>query len=236
MTGLTQFILTRPTIVSSLLRESRHGENQAPASSAAHLPLLASLESMAELFVRYVDYNCTEAEAILFDEHKVGWLLLLLSRTILRNRSPCMLTCLLLLCSFQSVFVAWSQERRCPLGLDIIQAQLILCTYLHEALPPVVVQQDPTKEPCCCWWARLRDMWFIPAAVAGGVVPTMPEMSPYVMPTMPPSSDAGLVFAPADPAAGGSCAARPVLSVDLRSALIRTNQPAIVQGGEWPFL
>ncbi|KAA3677722.1 uncharacterized protein DEA37_0004276 [Paragonimus westermani] len=67
ITGLTGFILSRQncTVHNLLHRQTKIVSDSSCLSSA-----YAALEALADIFVRYVEYNCTAAEAIPVDENK----------------------------------------------------------------------------------------------------------------------------------------------------------------------
>ncbi|KAF7257552.1 hypothetical protein EG68_05245 [Paragonimus skrjabini miyazakii] len=73
ITGLTSFILSRQSCtLHSLLHRQTQIVNDSSCLSSAY----AALEALADIFVRYVEYNCTAAEAIPVDENKslfVSW-------------------------------------------------------------------------------------------------------------------------------------------------------------------
>ncbi|CAH8604796.1 unnamed protein product [Dicrocoelium dendriticum] len=204
--GLTNFILTRSSILSALLHRPLYSTETA---NTAYL----SLEALCDMFVRYIEYNCTAAEAIPIDENKsvfVAW-------------SPDRQCPLELDCIQAQLLLLTHLYDELP-----VNRPPDLFDQLDEDITTYYVGDKSA-------WARLRDLWFISSSQSGSqCFYKLPDLSPFVFPmpqfhcsefsrpdhfTFEPSTDGG--------------APRPCISNELRCRLIETNQEILIAGALW---
>ncbi|VDL91575.1 unnamed protein product [Schistocephalus solidus] len=147
-----------------------------------------SLEVIASIFVRDIDYYCTSAEAIPVDEKN-------------------------------SVFVAWSAERECPMELETLESHLVLLSCVPRGLA-VLAHSLPSPT---AWWIRLLDTWF---HRLDGDKPryAFPHMASLAATEETMRTPRGLLTF--NPATQSACPL--TLAPELRSAFLLTDQPQMV--------
>ncbi|KER30183.1 hypothetical protein T265_03337 [Opisthorchis viverrini] len=204
ITGLTSFVLRRPTILSALLhRQSKITVD----SSSSILTAYAGFESLADVFVRYLEYNCTAAEAIPVDENKSVFVTWSPERQC-PLEFDCIQAQLVLLTHIDSELPA---EKSSDMK-DLFDED-------------VTVDRVSTAS-----WFRLQNAWFLPDPEKPGAY-RLPQLSPLVFP-MPLYTGTDLDITTCHLSfqcqVGHTGSPVPHLSTELRCRLIQTNQVPLV--------
>ncbi|KAF5403594.1 hypothetical protein PHET_02832 [Paragonimus heterotremus] len=205
ITGLTDFILSRQ---SCTLHNLLHRQTKIISDSSCLSSAYAALEALADIFLRYVEYNCTAAEAIPVDENKsvfVSW--------SADRQCPLELDCI----QAQLILLTHTHPQ--------------LPAQQTRELVELFADDFPSDQPeGVSSWLRLRDAWFIPEADRF----RLPDLSPFVfpMPSFTTSDNLGachLTFACSTVGASPT----PCLSTELRCRLIYTNHYPLLSGALW---
>ncbi|KAG5445068.1 Integrator complex subunit 1, partial [Clonorchis sinensis] len=204
ITGLTSFVLRRPTILSALLhRQSKITVD----SSSSLLTAYAGFESLADVFVRYLEYNCTAAEAIPVDENKSVFVTWSPERQC-PLEFDCIQAQLILLTHINSELPT---EKSSDMK-DLFEEDVTV---------------DRLSTAC---WLRLQNAWFLPDPEKPGAY-RLPQLSPLVFP-MPLYTGTDLDITTCHLSfqcqVGHTGSPVPHLSTELRCRLIQTNQVPLV--------
>ncbi|KAF6778151.1 hypothetical protein AHF37_02568 [Paragonimus kellicotti] len=205
ITGLTGFILSRQNCT---LHNLLHRQTKIVSDSSCLSSAYAALEALADIFVRYVEYNCTAAEAIPVDENKsvfVSW--------SADRQCPLELDCI----QAQLILLTHTHPQ--------------LPAQQTRELVELFADDFPSDQPeGVSSWLRLRDAWFVAEADRF----RLPDLSPFVfpMPSFTTSDNPGachLTFA----CSTAGTSPTPCLSTELRCRLIYTNHYPLLSGALW---
>ncbi|VDD81504.1 unnamed protein product [Mesocestoides corti] len=109
-----------------------------------------------------------------------------------------------------SVFVAWSPSRQCPMELEVIESHLVLLSRIPKRF---------TGGSCSSWWGHLLDIWFVYNADGVATLPDMVSLTSSSS-AEPLHTKRGLVSLTVDNKLS--------LSAELKAAFVTSGLPQLI--------